>query len=70
MSKEEENQKQFSKFLTNLNSELEEDKATREKYAKQPFKRETYVKLEFSLPILQALILCKLVNDMEKKGGG
>jgi len=58
---------EFLKYVGNLNSLLEEEKATKEKYLKQPFKRETYVKLEFNLPILQALILIKLINEMEKK---
>jgi len=64
---EEKPEKQLMKFLQNINSEMEEDKSTREKYAKEPFKRETFVKLEFHLPILQALVLCKLITEMENE---
>jgi len=61
---------EIEKFMKNLNSQLEEDKATREKYNDPNHKRETYVKLEFSLPVLQAMLLCKLIVEMEKKEGG
>lgn len=60
--------KEFLKYVTNLNSMLEEEKATKEKYMK-PGKRETHVKLEFRLPVLQAMILLKLITEMENKDG-
>jgi len=57
---------EFLKYMTNLNSMLEEEKATREKYTIDPSKRETIIRLHFALPPLQAQILCKLITEMEK----
>jgi len=57
---------EIEKFMGNLNSQMEEDKANREKFSDPNHKRETFVKLEFHLPVLQSLILLKFISEMEQ----
>jgi len=62
---EKEAKNEFEKYLKNINSELEEQKAERQK-SLGPFEKHTYIELNFHLPPRKATVLCTFVQYLDE----